>query len=52
VAELPAALRGPCLDFVESLRTDAGGYRGLALDEEADAEYTFYALLALGHLAG
>ncbi len=28
-----------------------GGYLGLWLDEEPDAEYTFYALLALGHLS-
>lgn len=52
VAEVPAALRQSCLTFVESLRTEDGGYLGLALDEEPDAEYTFYALLALGHLAG
>ncbi|HUT32254.1 MAG TPA: prenyltransferase/squalene oxidase repeat-containing protein [Planctomycetota bacterium] len=40
-----------CTRFVEGLRTDAGGYLGLWLDEAPDAEYTFYALLALGHLS-
>lgn len=45
-----AHLRAPCLDFVEGLWADEGGFRGTWLDEEPDAEYTFYALLALGHL--
>jgi len=40
-----------CTQFVENLRADAGGYRGAWLDDAADAEYTFYALLALGHLS-
>ncbi|MBM4032443.1 MAG: hypothetical protein FJ291_11730 [Planctomycetes bacterium] len=40
-----------CVQFVEGLRADGGGYRGAWLDEEPDAEYTFYALLALGHLS-
>ena len=52
LSDLPADLRQACLAFVQGLRTDAGGYLGLWLDEEPDAEYTFYALLALGHLSG
>jgi len=51
LADLSASLRQSCIAFVESLRTDDGGYLGLELDEEPDAEYTFYALLALGHLS-
>jgi len=49
---LPKGLGQACIAFIESLRTGSGGYLGLALEEEPDAEYTFYALLALGHLAG
>ncbi len=41
---------GACVRFVGGLRADSGGYRGVWLDDAADAEYTFYALLALGHL--
>ena len=41
-----------CTRFVEGLRADAGGYRGVWLDDAPDPEYTFYALLALGHLQG
>ena len=38
-----------CLDFVESLWTGSG-FRGHWADQTADCEYTFYGLLALGHL--
>ena len=44
--------RGTCLQFVESLWADEGGFRGHWLDDHLDCEYTFYGLLALGHLAG
>src|SRR5688500_17917131 len=40
-----------CLDFVDSLWTNRGGFYGTWADEEADCEYTYYALLALGHLS-
>lgn len=43
--------RESCRRFVESLRTEEGGFRGTKGDGEADCEYTFYGLLALGHLA-
>jgi hypothetical protein len=53
-----AALRVPiggirerCLDFVDSLWTNRGGFYGTWADEAPDCEYTFYALLALGHLS-
>ena len=38
-----------CLDFVESLWTGRG-FRGHWADDASDCEYTFYGLLALGHL--
>ena len=41
----------PCLDFVDSLWTNRGGFFGTWADETADCEYTYYALLALGHLS-
>jgi len=47
-----AGLAGPCEAFIESLWDDRGGFRGHAADDEPDCEYTFYGLLALGHLIG
>ena len=44
-------LRENCLDFVDSLWTNAGAFHGHWDDEAVDAEYTYYGLLALGHLA-
>jgi prenyltransferase beta subunit len=44
-------LREPCLDFVDSLWTNRGGFFGTWADDAADCEYTYYALLALGHLS-
>ena len=41
-----------CLQFVENLWSDEGGFRGHGFDDHLDCEYTFYGLLALGHLAG
>lgn len=40
-----------CLDFVDSLWTAEGGFHGNWTDEYLDSEYTYYGLLALGHLA-
>lgn len=40
-----------CLDFVDSLWDARGGFHGHWADDHMDAEYTFYGLLALGHLA-
>ena len=37
-------------NFDESLQRDDGSFRAHTLDETGDCEYTFYALLALGHL--
>jgi prenyltransferase beta subunit len=44
-------LREPCLDFVDSLWINRGGFFGTWADDDADCEYTYYALLALGHLS-
>jgi hypothetical protein len=45
-----ASIRKPCLEFVESLWRDSGGFAGDATDEFEDCEYTFYALLSIGCL--
>ena len=46
-----AGLTEPCLDFVDSLWTNRGGFFGTWADDVADCEYTYDALLALGHLS-
>ena len=48
---LPGALREKCLDFVDTLWDAEGGFHGHWGDDALDAEYTFYGLLALGHLS-
>jgi prenyltransferase beta subunit len=48
---LPAALRERTLDFIDSLWSAEGGFHGHWADDHLDAEYTFYGLLALGHLS-
>jgi len=45
------AIREPCLDFIDSLWTNQGGFHGNWTDDDLDCEYTFYGLLALGHLS-
>jgi prenyltransferase beta subunit len=42
-------IREACLDFVDSLWTNRGGFYGSWLDDALDCEYTYYGLLALGH---
>lgn len=44
-------LREPCLDFLDTLWTSTGGFYGSWADQVLDCEYTFYGLLALGHLS-
>ena len=39
------------LDFVDTLWTAEGGFHGSWEDDDLDIEYTYYGLLALGHLA-
>ena len=40
-----------CLDFVDTLWTNEGAFHGHWGDDQLDCEYTFYGLLALGHLS-
>lgn len=40
-----------CLDFIDSLWTNEGSFYGHWQEETLDCEYTYYALLALGHLS-
>lgn len=40
-----------CLDFLDTLWTSRGGFFGHWEDSHADCEYTYYALLSLGHLS-
>jgi len=47
---LEGAARDACRRFVLSLHAPDGGFRGHPADDRADCEYTFYGLLALGHL--
>ncbi len=48
---LPSAVHEGCLDFVDSLWSAQGGFHGHWADDHLDAEYTYYGLLALGHLS-
>lgn len=48
---LPSQVHERCLDFMDSLWDARGGFHGHWADDHLDAEYTFYALLALGHLS-
>lgn len=45
-----APLVEPTLDFLDSLWTNRGGFYGTWEDDTLDCEYTYYGLLALGHL--
>jgi prenyltransferase beta subunit len=45
-----AGLKEACLDFIDTLWTGRG-FCGTWEEEAPDAEYTFYGLLALGHLS-
>lgn len=44
-------LKEPCLDFVDSLWSGKGAFVGSWEDDALDCEYTYYGLLALGHLS-
>jgi len=46
-----SSIKEPCLDFVDTLWTNEGGFCGSWLDPSLDCEYTYYGLLALGHLS-
>ena len=40
-----------CLDFIDTLWSNEGGFHGHWGDDLLDCEYTYYGLLALGHLS-
>ncbi len=44
-------IQDACLDFIDSLWTNQGGFHGNWADDALDCEYTYYGLLALGHLS-
>jgi prenyltransferase beta subunit len=48
---LPSQVHERCMDFLDSLWSAQGGFHGHWADDHLDAEYTFYGLLALGHLS-
>ena len=43
-------VREACMDYLDCLWRPEGGFRGHAADRGIDGEYTYYGLLALGHL--
>jgi hypothetical protein len=48
---ISASMHERCMDFVDTLWNAEGGFHGHWADDFLDAEYTYYGLLALGHLA-
>jgi len=40
-----------CLDFIDTLWTNEGAFHGQWAEDHVDCEYTYYGLLALGHLS-
>lgn len=44
-------IREACLDFVDSLWNNQGAFHGHWHEDHLDVEYSYYGLLALGHLA-
>lgn len=46
-----AAHKEALLDYIDTLWSAEGGFHGHWADDDLDVEYTYYGLLALGHLA-
>jgi prenyltransferase beta subunit len=44
-------IKQKCLDFLDSLWSQQGGFCGSVFDRTVDCEYTYYGLLALGNLS-
>lgn len=44
-------VKDPCLDFLDTLWNSQGAFYGTWEDDFLDCEYTYYGLLALGHLS-
>jgi prenyltransferase beta subunit len=49
--EISEELRERSLDYIDTLWTNEGSFHGHWHEDELDTEYTFYGLLALGHLS-
>ena len=49
--DVPERMHEKSLDFIDTLWSAEGGFHGHWADDHLDAEYTFYGLLALGHLS-
>ena len=45
------SIKQRCLDFIDSLWVNEGSFYGNWTEEALDSEYTYYGLLALGHLS-
>ncbi len=50
--QLPREIVTGCTEFVDGMMEENGGFGGHWLDETPDCEYTYYALLVYGCLAG
>jgi hypothetical protein len=48
---VPSKIHEGCLDFIDTLWSAEGGFHGHWADDFLDAEYTYYGLIALGHLS-
>lgn len=48
---IPSDTHECCLDFIDTLWSADGGFHGHWADDHLDAEYTYYGLIALGHLS-
>lgn len=48
---VPSGVHEACLDFIDTLWSADGGFHGHWADDHLDSEYTYYGLLALGHLS-
>jgi prenyltransferase beta subunit len=46
-----STIKEPSLDFIDTLWTNKGSFHGNWTDDLLDTEYTYYGLLALGHLS-
>ena len=46
-----SAIKERCIDFIDTLWTNRGSFYGNWTDDMLDCEYTYYGLLALGHLS-
>ncbi|MCF7958245.1 MAG: hypothetical protein K9M57_07355 [Phycisphaerae bacterium] len=50
INDIPDTIQTPCREYVRGLYDPRGGFRPNRLEEDLDAEYSYYGLLASGHL--